>query len=277
MDYKIIVDSCCDMTSQLKKRLGIISVPLFLRLGSKEFEDDDALDLPGFMAKMKACTESVGSASPPPVSFQKAIEKAGNSFIVTLSSKLSGSYSSASMGKVYAEEKGNVNTHVFDSKSASAGEVLLAVKIRELIKKGMSKEHIIHAMNQFIDNMKTYFVLERYDNLLKNGRLNKITGKLISILNIKLVMGSDGNGNIALYAKSRGTAQMIEKILSYIKESGRKTDDENLVISHCNNPGLAKQLSDAIQQKFHFKEIIIVPTKGISSLYADDKGIVLAF
>ncbi len=277
MNYTIIVDSCCDMTPKLAGRLGTTSVPLTMRLGNKEFTDDAALDLPGFMAEMKACKEKVGSASPSPVSYQEAMEAAGHSFVVTLSSQLSGSYASAELGKTHAEESSGADTHVFDSKSASAGEVLVAVKIREMLSNGLPKEQIISAVNAFIDGMKTYFVLERYDNLLKNGRLNRITEKIISILHIKLVMGSDGNGNIALYAKPRGTKQMLDKLVALIKSSEKPTSGESMVISHCNNPSLAEQLKNAVKQHFDFKEIFIVPTGGISSLYADDKGIVMAF
>lgn len=277
MTCKIIVDSCCDITPQLKDRLDLTSVPLTMNLGKREFTDNDSLDLTRFMAEMKACTEKVGSAAPPPVLYQEAIENARSSFVVTLSSQLSGSYASAVTGKTLAEENGGADTYIFDSKSASAGEVLVAVKIRELLLKGLPRHHIIQTVNRFIENMKTYFVLERYDNLQKNGRLNKITGKLIHLMNIKLVMGSDESGNIALYAKPRGINQMMEKLLSLIESSGKRTEGENLVISHCNNPGLAKRLETAIKQRYRFKEIFIVPTGGISSLYADDKGIVLAF
>lgn len=277
MTCKIIVDSCCDMTPQLKDRLDLTSVPLTMNLGENEYTDNDSLDLTRFMAKMKACAEKVGSASPSPVLYQEAIESARSSFVVTLSSRLSGSYASAVAGKTLAEENGRIDTHIFDSQSASAGEVLIAVKIRELLLKGTPRHHIVKTVNRFIQNMKTYFVLERYDNLQKNGRLNRITGKLIHILNIKLVMGSDGSGNIALYAKLRGINQTIAKLLSLIESSGRRTEGENLVISHCNNPGLAKRLEAAVRQKYRFKEIFVVPTGGISSLYADDKGIVMAF
>lgn len=277
MEYRIIVDSCCDMTPQLAEQLGVISVPLTMRLGQREFTDDDTLDLPGFMVEMKACTEKAGSAAPSPFSYKEVMESAQHSFVVTLSSKLSSSYSSAELGRVYAEENGTTDVHVFDSKSASAGEVLIAVKIRELLSNGIPKDQIVRAINSFIDSMKTYFVLERYDNLLKNGRLSKITGKIINILNLKLVMGSDGNGNIALFAKPRGTKQMLAKLISLIRSSEKSTSGECMVISHCNNLYLAEQLAIAVKQHFDFKEIIIVPTRGISSLYADDKGIVMAF
>jgi len=277
MEHKIIADSCCDMTPQLRERLGVVSVPLFIRLGEKEFIDDSTLDLDGFIDEMKCCTEKVGSASPPPSSYQKAMEDAQDSFVITLSSQLSGSYTNAMLGKSLAEENDGVDVHVFDSKSASAGELLIAVKLRELLKAEWSKEHIVQEVSHFIDDMKTYFVLDRYDNLQNNGRLNKVVGKFISVLGIKLVMGSDKDGNIALYEKARGTNQILEKLFALIRKSGKQTEGENMVITHCNNWELANQLMEVVKRQFHFKEIFVVPTGGLSSLYTDDKGVVMAF
>lgn len=277
MNYRIIADSCCDITEELKKKLQMITVPLKLRLGEREFVDDDNLNLPEFMEEMKACKEKVGSASPSPYEYQKAFEEAVNSFTITLSSKLSGSYSSAVLAASLAKENGTSNVHVFDSKSASAGEVLLAFKIWEFVQKNLTRDVIIERVNNFINEMKTYFVLENYDNLQKNGRLSKIAGRIVSLLGIRLVMGADGNGDIALFHKTRGEKQMLEKLLSLISNSGKKTEDEIMVISHCNNLNLAQRLSNMVKERFTFKEIHIVPTKGISSLYADNKGIILAF
>ena len=277
MTHKIIVDSCCDLTRELKEKLNVTHIPLTMRLGDKEFTDDENLDLRVFMSEMKACKEKVGSAAPAPHFFQDAIEKAKQSFVITLSSKISGSYNSALAGKKFAEENRDVSAHVFDSKSAAAGEALIAVKLWELMERGIAEDNIIQTIDKFIDDMKTYFLLENYDNLQKNGRMNKVTGTLATILNVKLLMGADGNGNIALISKQRGINKAIDKIISLIRDSGRKTEDENLVISHCNNPDLAERLTDAIRQIYNFKEIFIIPMRGISSLYADDKGIMLAF
>ena len=278
MEYKIIVDSCCDMTLELAERLGISKVvPMTMMLGKKEYVDNESLDLPGFMTEMKACKERVSTASPPPIAFMEAVESAIHSFVVTISSQLSGSYANAELGKSFAEEKGVTDTHVFDTKSASAGEVLVAIKLREMLSNGIPKDQIINSINHFIDNMKTYFVLERYENLIKNGRLNKVSGKIVQLMNVRLIMGGDGNGSIKLHAKPRGTEQMLEKIISYVKNSNRPTSGESMVICHCNNFPLAKQLSNVIKQHFNFKEILIIPTRGAISLYADDKGIVMAF
>ena len=277
MERTIIADSCCDMTPQLRERLKVVSVPLTLRLGQKEYLDDENLDLVAFMAEMKACTEPVGSAAPATGLYEKAMLEAESSFVVTLSSALSGSYESAVIGESLARKEKDVDTHIFDSKSATAGEVLIALKLRELIDSNLEKEQIIETVNNFISNMKTYFVLDRYDNLLKNGRLPKIQGKLISVLNIKLVMGADEKGTIALFDKVRGVKQIVKTMVSYIEKSGKSTEGENLVITHCFNPVLAQQLVDAIKEKHTFKEILVVQTGGLSSLYTDDQGIVMAF
>ena len=276
MNYKIVVDSCCDMTPELQNRLDAISVPLTLNLGNKSYTDDETLDLPQFMIDMKNCKEKIGSAAPAPALFKEAFKNDHVSFAVTLSGNLSGSYNSAVLGKTLAEEQGS-EAYVFDSKSASAGEILTALKIRSLIDAKVKNSVIVSTMKKFIDEMKTYFVLESVENLMKNGRLNKVVGKIISILNIKPVMKSDGNGNIALHAHARGENQIIEKLADTIQKSEKNTDGESIVITHCNNSGLAQKLMDVIKKRYFFKEILIVPTKGLSSMYADNKGIIIAF
>lgn len=277
MGKNIIVDSGCDMPDAMKKEMTVTAVPLTMMLGQTEFVDDESFDFPAFMEAMKACKEKVGSASPSPYLYQKAIQSTGSDYVITLSGQLSGSYSNAVLGNKHAQEDSGQSAHIFDSKSASAGETLIAVKLHELIKSGLPKPQIIEAVHEFIDHMKTYFVLENYDNLQKNGRLGKITGSLIQILNIKMVMGSDGDGNITLYEKVRGIRRMIDQLLSLIEKSGKKTEGESLVLSHCNNYELAEQLSAEIKERFHFQNIHIVPTGGLSSLYTDEKGIVIAF
>ena len=277
MGKTIIVESGCDIPDLMKKELSVTVVPLSMMLGQAEFADDESLDLPEFLEAMKACKEKVGSASPPPYLYQEAIQETGSEYVITLSGKLSGSYSNAVLGNNLAREETGHSAHIFDSKSASAGETLIAIKLHELLREGLPKARIIEIIHEFIENMKTYFVLENYDNLLKNGRLGKVAGNLIQILNIKLILGSDGDGNIALYEKVRGVRRMIGQLMSLIETSGKNTEDGNLVISHCNNLELAEQLLAEIKKRFHFQNIHIVPSGGLSSLYTDDKGVVIAF
>ncbi|MCM3634376.1 DegV family protein [Paenibacillus camelliae] len=272
----MIVDSCCDATQALIKELNLIKIPLNLMLGDREIVDNEQLDLTQFMADMKACTGKVGSSAPAPALYQEAFDQAENSFAVTLSSRLSSSYSSAMLGKEMMESTSN-DVYVFDSKSASAGQLLIVLKIYELAQLGLAKSDIISRTEDFIKHMKTYFVLDNIDNLMKNGRLSKVKGKLINMLNIKPLLGSDGDGNIVSYSNVKGQTKIVKKLVDTISDSGKNTVGENAVISHCNNEDLANRLKQAIAERFQFKDIVVVPTGGVSSLYANDKGIILAF
>jgi DegV family protein with EDD domain len=181
------------------------------------------------------------------------------------------------LGKQLAEEETGCSVHVFDSKSASAGETLITLKLFQLIGQGIHRSKIIMQIEAFINEMKTYFVLESIDNLVKNGRLNKIAGKIVSALNIKPLLGSDGDGNISFFSYSRGEKQTISKLSDTIEKSGRNTEGEMMVITHCKNPGLAEKLKEAISLRYRFKDIFVVPTAGLSSMYANVKGIIMAF
>ncbi|MDR1927460.1 MAG: DegV family EDD domain-containing protein [Oscillospiraceae bacterium] len=277
MEHKIVADSSCDLSPELKAKWGATTIPFTMTLGEKDFRDDETLDLPSFMEEMKRCTGKIGSALPSPHLYKEAFEGGQISFGITISSKLSGSYSSAMLGKRLAEEESGAEVHIFDSLSASAGEVLVALKIHAMIELGFQKAKIIASVEAFIKEMKTYFVLENINNLLKNGRLNKVTGKLISVLGIKPIMGSDGEGNIALFSHGRGRKQILDKLVRTIAASGKNTENESLVITHCNNADLAATLADAIRKRHQFKEILIFPTGGLSSVYADEKGVIMAF
>ena len=277
MEYNLIADSCCDLTDEMQSAFDAKMVPLTLLLGSREYIDDESLNVPEFIRTMQACTEKVGSAAPPPYLYEQAIRSSRlTSFIVTLSSRLSGSYNSAVAAMLEAERDG-YDVHVFDSKSAAAGEVLVALKIAEFAAKGLSQTEIIEKVESFIKEMQTFFVLDRVDNLLKNGRLGKIAGKLISVLNIKPVLGSDGDGNIVQYSKARGPKQIVLKLIEMIENTKIDTSERSLVIAHCNNIAAARELAEMAKQKFHFRDIVLVPTKGLSSLYADDKGIIISY
>ena len=277
MKRKIIVDSCCDLTADMRAEMSIKSVPLTMMLGDKEYCDDSSLDIGGFLHDMGEYPEKASSAAPSPFLYQDVMGDADETYVVTLSSKLSSSYNNAVIGNNESVVNGNEPACLLDSKSASAGETLIAIKLHELIQAQMPKEQIIHTIRGFIDNMKTYFVPENLENLKKNGRLNKVTGSLIQMLNIKLILGADGNGEIALFEKCRGAKKMLHQLVSLIATSGRQTENENIVISHCNNPGLAEEIKMLISERYSFKKIYIVPTGGLSTMYVDNRGVVMAF
>ena len=125
--------------------------------------------------------------------------------------------------------------------------------------------------------MKTFFVLESLDNLIKNGRITKTKALIANVLNLKPIMGEDGEGNIRLVENVRGTKKAFKRLVEIIGETGGKLEEKILAISHTNAEERAENLKRDIQSRYNFKDVIVVKTAGLSSAYAYDGGIILAF
>lgn len=276
MKYRLVADSACEFSPELEDNLDTKNVPLVMTLGDDVYVDDEKLNVDKFIKKMNLYKGRAMSSCPSPQSYYDALKKEVINFVITLSSQLSGSYSSALVAKNLAEEDGT-EVHVFDSKSASAGELLIGLKIKELIESGMEKLNIISTVEEFIKNMRTFFVLENLDNLMKNGRMNKIVVKLATVMQIRPILGSDGEGNIASYSKARGTKAAIEKLCEMIGEYCTDTKNRILAITHCNNEEQAMKLKKMAQDMYAFKDIVVMKTKGLSSMYANEGGVIIAF
>jgi DegV family protein with EDD domain len=279
MKYQLVVDSCCELTEELKENLDAKSVPLKMIINEKEYIDDASLDIDDFLSVLKTVKTLPKSSCPSPGDYADAFlaSDADYIFVVTLSSKLSGSYNSAMQGKKIAEESGK-KVHVFDSKSASACELLIALKIKELTKKGLETQDIIAGVDAFIAKSIILFALENTDNLVKNGRMNAFLGKALAVLNIRLILASDGNGNIKLVSKVRGGSEnTIAKLAEKVADSCWETKGQTLVITHCKNAPAVKVLIKILKERCSFAQIVIMPTGGLSSMYADIGGVLVAF
>ncbi|MCX4295492.1 MAG: DegV family protein [Lachnospiraceae bacterium] len=277
MKYKIIVDSCCELPQNLKNDVRFEIVPLTLIVGDNyEKEDNMEFDQREFLDAVAACPVCPKSACPSPERYQKAYEtEAEHVYVVTLSSKLSGSYNSAVLGKnLYHETYGEKDIYVVDSKSAACGETQIAYKLMELEEKELTFAEIIEQIEQFVKDMNTYFVLENLDTLRKNGRLSGVKALVASTLNIKPVMGAD-NGSIIQLGQSIGMkkalARMAETAIEQAVEAGRK----RLMITHCNNLKAAEYVRRHIEEKLHFKETLILDAAGVSSMYANEGGVIV--
>ncbi|BFJ85177.1 DegV family protein [Ruthenibacterium sp. TH_2024_36131] len=281
MNIQIIVDSCCDVTDALRNVLSLSLASLKITVGEHFYEDDGTIDTGVLVADMKACRTAPTTACPSPEEYAALMSRADASLVVTLSSKLSGSYNAACVGRDLALEKApEKKIHVFDSESASAGETRIALLLRDMIDGGMGFEEIVEKTTAFIANMKTHFVLEDLGNLVKNGRISRTAGFVGTMLNLRPIMGENGHGEIIPLEKVRGTANAMRRLVELVAE---ETDhlpaaSKLLVLSHCNCQERAMQLKKAFLARCAvFKDVIVVPTGGLSTVYANDGGIVIAF
>ena len=164
---------------------------------------------------------------------------------------------------------------MFNSRSASVGETLIGLKIAECEEKGMSFQEVIETVESYIEEQHTYFVLETLDTLKKNGRLKGLKAVVATALNIKPVMGSTPEGSIQQLSQARGIKKGLAKMVDEVAANMKNTQEKILAISHCNCEERAKAVRDMLLERTSFKDVIILDTAGISSMYAADGGVIV--
>ena len=256
MSYKVIIDSCGELTEEMKKSGHFETASLQIDVDGHHIVDDESFDQADFLRRVKASGECPKSSCPSPERYMEEYHcDAEHVYAVTLSAELSGSYNSAVLGKnLYEEEYGEKDIYVFNSRSASVGETLIGLKIAE--------QH-------------TYFVLETLDILKKNGRLKGLKAVVATALNIKPVMGSTPEGSIQQLSQARGIKKGLAKMVDEVAANMKNTQEKILAISHCNCEERAKAVRDMLLERASFKDVIILDTAGISSMYAADGGVIV--
>lgn len=278
MSFHIVCDSCTDLTEEDLKKGCYTLVPLTLLVDGEEIIDDETFDQADFLAKVAASKEAVKSACPAPESYMEAYSKADDIYVVTLSAELSGSYNSAVLGKnLYEEENGTKNIHVVNSRGAATTQVLIARKLNEYASQGMPFEEVVDKIEEYTTSLRTYFVLETLEVLRKNGRLSRLSATIAGALNIKPVMIGTRDGVIQKAAQARGMKKSLAKMVEHMGSEGRDLTRRQFVISHCNCYERAVYVKELIKKHLHAEDVDIVDTKGVSSLYACDGGIIVSY
>ena len=277
MSYKIIIDSCGELTEEMKKSGNFETASLQIDVGGHHIVDDETFDQADFLKKIRESEECPKSSCPSPERYMEEYHcEAEHIYAVTLSAELSGSYNSAVLGKnLYEEEYGEKDIYVFNSRSASVGETLIGLKIAECEKKGLSFKEVIDTVEAYIEEQHTYFLLETLDILKKNGRLKGLKAVVATALNIKPVMRSTPDGNIQQLANTRGMKKGLVRMVEQIVADLKNPEEKILAISHCNCRERAETVKNMLLEKAGFKDIIIVDTAGISSMYAADGGVIV--
>ncbi|EDS76915.1 putative DegV family protein [Clostridium botulinum C str. Eklund] len=278
MDIKIVADSSCDLSQELKEEMNIDIAPLTLILEGKEYVDNEELNILKYIENMANCKTAPKTACPSPQDYIEKYKGKESVFVVPLSSKLSGSYNSAVLAKnLFLDEIGNKFIHVFDSVTASVGQTIISLKINELSKLNLGEFEIVEKVNKYISEMKTFFLLESLDHLAKAGRLNPIIAKVANMLSIKPIMGSNDDGTIRLVEKTRGYKKAFKRFIDIIGEEGSNLEQKVLGIAHCNCLERALKFKEEVLKRYNFKYIVVVEMSGLSTTYADDGGLVIAF
>lgn len=278
MSFHIVADSCCELTADMKKRGNIEIAPLTLEVGGESILDDETFDQKYFLKRVAECPECPKSACPSPDYFRKSfLNGAERCYAVTISAQLSGSYNSAVLGANLAQEENeDLKIHVFNSRSASIGETLIVKKIVECEEAGMSFERVVETVELYISTQNTYFVLENLETLRKNGRLSKAKALVASALKIKPVMGATPEGDIVQLDQARGINKALMKMVDAVVNDAQHVETKTLAVSHCNCPERAEMVKEALLERLAVQDVFVLDTQGVSSMYANDGGIIIA-
>ena len=278
MSYKVVIDSCGELLDEWKQDPRFESVALTLSVDGVNIIDDETFDQADFLKRVAECPECPKSACPSPERYMRAFDcEAEHVYAVTLSAELSGSYNSAVLGKnLLQEDHPDRQIHIFNSKSASVGQTLIAMKIQECEEAGLPFEQVIETVDAYIEQQHTFFVLDNLETLRKNGRLSKVKALVASALKIKPVMGSTEEGAICQLDQARGMNKALVKMAQAIVEKTADSEQKVLAISHCNCHERAILLKNALEERMPMKKIVILDTAGVSSMYANDGGVIVA-
>ena len=277
MTYRLICDSCTDLPLELTADPHVRKVPLSIQIGPDTIVDDADFCQQELLDKMKNWPDAPKTACPSPSTYLEQFLEEGDNYVVTLTGQLSGSYNAAMQARaIYREEGGKGNVHVFNSRSASSGQAQIALLVRELTARCIPFAQVVEQVEAYIAQMKTLFVLENLDNLRKNGRLTKMQALVTGALRVKLLCGATPEGEIEKLGQGLSVrqtlARMVSRMADDVGHAGRR-----LIISHCNCRERAEYVRDLIQKRCRFGEILIVATGGISTVYAEDGGIIAAY
>lgn len=274
MKYKIVADS----SANFFKLPGVdfSTVPLKIRTEHKEYVDTPQLDIHEMIEDLKKHKGQSSTSCPNVFEWMEALNGAENIFAVTITSNLSGSYSSAvQAGEEYMNEHEGANVFVVDSLSTGTEMQLIIEKLKEYIAEEFSFEKIREKIQEYQKHTHLLFSLQSLTNLARNGRVNPAVAKLAGVLGIRVVGKASDEGTLKPLHKCRGERKSLETIAEEMKKHGFMGG--KVRISHCLNLDSAMQLKDIILKDFPSSDIGIENCSGLCSYYAEKGGLLVGY
>lgn len=277
MKWGIVTDSSCDlMTLEAPAQdTALSSVPFAFHMDGKEHIDLPDMDMEAFVAEMEQCHTS-HSACPAPAAWCDAFAQAEQNIAITISSQLSGSFNSANTAReMTAHEHPQTKVEIIDSCSTGPTIALLVRHINQLIQKGLPFDHVVQQAKAYGKSLHTLFALSSFGNLVRNGRVSRTVGLLASALNFRIIGIGSPEGKIEMKEKVRGEKKMLSAMVKDMYEN--HFSGGIVAISHCLNRRLALDLADKIRETWNSAQIIIMPTRGLCSYYAERNGLIVSY
>ena len=272
MNFKIVSDSSSNLLRF--DAVPYATVPLKIVAADKEYVDDANLNVAGMVADLKKFKGKSGSSCPNVQEWLDAFDGADNIIALTISKKLSGSYSAAcNAAEEYMSENPGKQVWVLDSVAAGPEMVMLVERLASLIQAGHTMEEIKNQVTEYHKHLHTLFCLESLTNLARNGRVSPAVATIAGVLGIRVV-GDVTWGQITDQAKPRGQKKATEKLVQMMEERGIQ-DGAAVRIAHCFGEENANALMEKVLQKYPNCQVTIEPTTALCSFYAEAGGLMI--
>ena len=274
---KIITDGSCDLPLEVIERVNPSIVGINVCFGGESYIGGVEIDDKTFYEKMKTSKELPKTSSPSPERFIEAYKCEENEILVfTLTSKLSGTYNNAALAKtMYLEEHPEKRIEVIDTQSGSIGVALMMLKCNELIEQGKSMDDILVEIEKYKKDIIFFGALDTLENAIKGGRVNPLAGKVMNVLNLKVIIKID-EGLVKPIDKARGGVNSIKKAIDYVKSHIENETDKTVVIGHANSPDKADKIKSLITDNTNFKEVLIAGIGPIMGTFTAEGAILVA-
>ena len=278
MAWHLVSDTACDLHTLEggREQMDFTTIPFTIRIGGTEYTDNENISIPEMIEANETHAEIAQTACPSPEDWREKFSAPGPVIAFTISSALSGSYNSACTGRnMVLEEEPDKQIAVIDSKATGPEEAMLIWRARDLILEGKSFEEIEKELNAAAESIHTSFALASYHNLIKAGRVSRLKGFIAGHLGFWGIGIGDEQGEIAIRGKARGSKSMVRFLVEEISKVG--IAGKQILISHCQNLKDALALKEALEKAFSQIEVLVQPTRGLDSFYAERSGLIVGY
>ncbi len=271
---KLIADSSADVTAI--KGVPFASVPLTIRTDEREFTDEHDLDIGEMLDYMQAYQGRSGTACPSPERWMNAYAGADEILVVSLTSGLSGTYTSAmSAAEMHLSMHPEKRIHVFDTLSAGPEMRLLLERLAELIRQGRRFDELVREGTEYLKRTRLMCCLQSLHNFAQNGRVSKVAAKAVGLLGIRILAGASEEGTLELIEKCRGEKKALAVLLEKMHDAGYRGG--KLRLAHAQGEQTAQALSDLVLARFPNADVKIYPCRGLCAYYAERGGVLAGF
>lgn len=272
---QVVTDSSCDLPGELIVKHGLRVVPLAVSVGDEVFLEGVDITPQTFYTKMAQTMKLPTTSQPAPAAFAenfRELADLGPVICLTISSKLSGTYQSACLGR----ELSGVEATIFDTLSGSLGHGLQVLRACELARAGCTVKEAEEELDRYRNEMKTLVLLNTLENIVKGGRLSRFQGSLAKILDIKVLLHAV-EGEVVILEKVRGQKKFIHRVVETIYESCPDLSSRDVGITHFNNPVDVETIQNSLEKTCHPRSFLTNYMGPTMATYAGEGGMIVAY